>query len=219
MAQQPLWSLAAFQFLNPYKIGRNPWTGDQPVARPLPTHRTQTQNKCTQTPKPRVGFEPTIPVFERAKTVHALVGAATVIGTPLIYRPKILGDGYKLWSSTLDHFIINFFIVRFEVFNAGTMKNAVFWDVAPCGSCVNRRLQPQIHAGSSLADFSTLKMEAIRSSETSVHTGSIRCHIPEDGILQYLTSFFIGKLILSSATLLFLSCSAQLIINTSAKYS
>jgi hypothetical protein len=27
-----------------------------------------------------VEFEPTIPVFERAKTVHALDGSATVIG-------------------------------------------------------------------------------------------------------------------------------------------
>jgi hypothetical protein len=30
---------------------------------------------------PRVGFEPMIPVFERAKTVHALDRAATVIGS------------------------------------------------------------------------------------------------------------------------------------------
>jgi hypothetical protein len=29
--------------------------------------------------------------------------------------------------------------VRFEVFTAVSMKNAVFWDVAPCRSCVNRR--------------------------------------------------------------------------------
>jgi hypothetical protein len=29
---------------------------------------------------PRVGFEPTIPVFERTKTAHALESAATVIG-------------------------------------------------------------------------------------------------------------------------------------------
>jgi hypothetical protein len=29
---------------------------------------------------PRVGFKPTIPAFERAKTVHALYPAATVIG-------------------------------------------------------------------------------------------------------------------------------------------
>jgi hypothetical protein len=41
------------------------------------------------------------------------------------------------------------------------------------------------HAGSSLADFSTLKMEAIRSSETSYHIRSTRYHIPEDGILQF----------------------------------
>jgi hypothetical protein len=47
--------------------------GDQSVARPLPTHRTtQTQNKWAQTPMPRVGFEPTISVFERAKMVRAL---------------------------------------------------------------------------------------------------------------------------------------------------
>jgi hypothetical protein len=30
-------------------------------------------------------------------------------------------------------------IVRFEVFTAVTMKNGVFWDVTPCGSCKNRR--------------------------------------------------------------------------------
>jgi hypothetical protein len=29
---------------------------------------------------PRVGFEPTTPELEQAKTVHALDGAATVIG-------------------------------------------------------------------------------------------------------------------------------------------
>jgi hypothetical protein len=34
-----------------------------------------------------------------------------------------------------------------------------------------------------LADFSTLNMEAIHSSETSGHTRSTRRHIPEDGIL------------------------------------
>jgi hypothetical protein len=30
--------------------------------------------------------------------------------------------------------------VRFEVFMAVTMKNGVFWDVTPCGSCKNLRL-------------------------------------------------------------------------------
>jgi hypothetical protein len=55
--------------------------GDQPIARPLSTHRTtQTQNKCTETSMPRVRFEPTIPVFEGAKTAYALDCTATVIG-------------------------------------------------------------------------------------------------------------------------------------------
>jgi hypothetical protein len=50
MALQPFcWTLAAiFSFLTLYTVGRTPWTGDQPVARLLPTHRTtQTQNKFT----------------------------------------------------------------------------------------------------------------------------------------------------------------------------
>jgi hypothetical protein len=47
--------------------------------------------------------------------------------------------------------------------------------VALCRSCVNRRFG---------ADFSTLKMEAIRSSETSVDTSSTQSHIPEDDILH-----------------------------------
>jgi hypothetical protein len=33
---------------------------------------------------PRVGFESVIPVFERAKTVHALDRAAAVIGEALL---------------------------------------------------------------------------------------------------------------------------------------
>jgi hypothetical protein len=45
-------------------------------------------------------------------------------------------------------------------------------------------LQLPAHVGSSLADFYTLKMEAICSSETSVYTISTWHHIPEDGILH-----------------------------------
>jgi hypothetical protein len=63
--------------------------GDQPVARRQPTHRTtQTQNKRTQTSMPRMEFEPTTPVFERAKTVHTLDLAATVTG---IAETSLLG--------------------------------------------------------------------------------------------------------------------------------
>jgi hypothetical protein len=52
-----------FQFLNLHTVSRTPWTGDQPVARLLPTHKTtQTQIKRTQTSIPLVGFEHTISV-------------------------------------------------------------------------------------------------------------------------------------------------------------
>jgi hypothetical protein len=39
------------------------------------------------------------------------------------------------WRKCIEHKMC----VRFEVFTAVTMKSAVFWDVAPCRSCVNRR--------------------------------------------------------------------------------
>jgi hypothetical protein len=36
--------------------------------------------------------------------------------------------------------IQNFVFVRFDVFMAVAMKNVVFWDVALCESCKNRRI-------------------------------------------------------------------------------
>jgi hypothetical protein len=108
MALQPFvepWPL--FSFLILYTVGGTPWTGDQPVARLLPIHRTtQTQNKCTETSMPRVGFEPTTPVFERAKTIHALDRASTVIGL-INLRVTIIGRAFLdeplaiLFSSSL----------------------------------------------------------------------------------------------------------------------
>jgi hypothetical protein len=105
-ALQPLWTLAAFfQFPNLYTVGRTPWTGDQPVARPLPTHRTiQTQNKRTQTFMSLAGFEPTIPAFERVKTVHAFDRATTVISRTDSNNIKYLGVQYEL------HLLIYFHI-------------------------------------------------------------------------------------------------------------
>jgi hypothetical protein len=82
MALKPFvgpWPLFSVTIL--YRVGRTPWTGDQPVARQLPAHKTtQTQNTRTQTSMPRVVFEPTNTVFERAKNLHALYRVATVMG-------------------------------------------------------------------------------------------------------------------------------------------
>jgi hypothetical protein len=83
MALQPFvepWPLLLFRNIF-YTDGKTPWEGDQPLARSLPTHRaTQTQNKSSQTTMPWEEFDPTIPMLERAKTVHVLDHAATVIG-------------------------------------------------------------------------------------------------------------------------------------------
>jgi hypothetical protein len=89
-----LWaSMACYRgsLTNLYTVGRTAWTGYQPIARPLSAHRTaQTQNKRTQISMPRVRFEPMIPVFERAKMVHALDSVTTVIGDLLGYLLYIL---------------------------------------------------------------------------------------------------------------------------------
>jgi hypothetical protein len=71
-----------FSSLILYTVGRSPWTGDQPVTGPLPTHTsTKVQTKCIQTYIPQVGLEPTILVLEREKKVHALDRAAHVISS------------------------------------------------------------------------------------------------------------------------------------------
>jgi hypothetical protein len=40
---------------------------------------------------------------------------------------------------SVKHKLNRYIFVRFDVFTAVTMKNAVFWDVTPCRYCVNRR--------------------------------------------------------------------------------
>jgi hypothetical protein len=67
-----------FSFLICNLVRRTHWKGDQRVA-----HTGQhKQNKCKLTSMPEVVLEPTIPVFERTKRVHASDRAATVIGIP-----------------------------------------------------------------------------------------------------------------------------------------
>jgi hypothetical protein len=76
----------SLQFLNPKKVGRTPWMTDQPIANPLPE---QTHNKHKQRSIPWVGFEPMIPVFDRAKAIHVLNRAVTVVGAARTESPEI----------------------------------------------------------------------------------------------------------------------------------
>jgi hypothetical protein len=70
---------------------------------------------------------------------------------------------------------------------------AIFWDTAWCSLYVNRNfrgLSQQFclatcwHAGFLFAWFSTLKMEAIHSTETLIHIWTTRRYIPEDGNIR-----------------------------------
>jgi hypothetical protein len=74
------------------------------------------------------------------------------------------------------------------------MKNTVFWDVTPCGSCKNPRFGGMYHHHQgeknivvlSTPILLTLMTEAIRSSETSIHKGP-------HGVTSQKTIFFIVK--------------------------
>jgi hypothetical protein len=78
------WALVVFQFLNPIHSRQDSLDRGSARRKASTDRTTQTQNKRTQTSVLPVGFELTIPVLERPKTIHALDNAATVIGSGLM---------------------------------------------------------------------------------------------------------------------------------------
>jgi hypothetical protein len=81
--------------------------------------------------------------------------------------------------------------VRFDIFMAVTMKNAVFWDVTTCGSCKNRRFGETYrlhHQGDKIGELgTTLAVTSNRSmlwsNTLSILTRATRRNISGDGIL------------------------------------
>jgi hypothetical protein len=53
----------------------------------------------------------------------------------LVCVQDLCADGHAIetYPKQISHYVI------FEVFTVVIMKNVVFWDVFPCGSCKNRR--------------------------------------------------------------------------------
>jgi hypothetical protein len=60
----------------------------------------------------------------------AMAGSLSVATTAVSSAKLAVKEPGEIGRSTNDN-------VRFEVFTAVTMKNAVFWDVAPCGFNIN----------------------------------------------------------------------------------
>jgi hypothetical protein len=64
---------------------------------------------------PQVGFEPMIPVFERAKTVHASDSAPTVVGKLLnILRLKVMFSNMCTETCQTNTILVRMFLILSE---------------------------------------------------------------------------------------------------------
>jgi hypothetical protein len=153
-------------------------TGNRPVTRGLPAHRTaQTQNRLTQTSMPQVGFEPTIPLFERAKTVYAIDRAATVIGAyqALVWRKCALHPMAK-WHRDL-HELLAIYICKKIIF--------------PCRTQFTRKISNNIHKIYGLIKMTTdrkarasgILLRAFTSSSSSWIGSCFVCSVLLDSML------------------------------------
>jgi hypothetical protein len=72
----------------------------------------------------------------RAHFLYHLCSKLIFLPIRIYWVPTHLVSRFCTWSGVLK---TRKYSVRFEVFTAVTMKNGVFWNVKPCGSCKNRR--------------------------------------------------------------------------------
>jgi hypothetical protein len=119
---------ADFSVSQSFTDARTPWTGDHLVARPLPKHRTiQTQKNAHtyQTSMPWVGFEPTIPASERAKTVNALDHSDTVTGA-VFFKGRGIYNHVEFNQNRYNRFRENRHFVLWHISRATAFTAGVF---------------------------------------------------------------------------------------------
>jgi hypothetical protein len=94
-----------------------PRTGEQPCRETATYTGQQKQKKRGQVSMPRVGFEPTIPVFEQTKTFRVLDRAATVVsvGYPRFLIRQILRYSSCLENHVRDHLLQLIICVSFLI--------------------------------------------------------------------------------------------------------
>jgi hypothetical protein len=88
-----------FQFLNPYAVCRTPWTGDQPVARPLPTHRINAHRH------PCLEWDSNPPSQCWSLRRRLLDRAAAVIGFEAIAITQAMEPHRVCGTSRIPHFL------------------------------------------------------------------------------------------------------------------
>jgi hypothetical protein len=125
--------------------------------------------------------------FSEEVSKHLFYYVRSEFSQPWLWRLPPSGMSrrvYLMWADVSEKFIASIF--RVENPRARNQREQVVADLATSGKLFDwwLSLQPPAHAGSLLADSSTLKMEATRPSETLVHTRTTRRHIPEEGILH-----------------------------------
>jgi hypothetical protein len=113
-----------FQFLDPIYSRQDSFLGrgiSPPQGLYLHTGKHK-QNNRTQTSMPPVGFEPTIPVFARAKTVSSLDRVASVIGQEKLHLVFVLSTEYvrincfgRCWPYCCEYPLIPTVILRQRV--------------------------------------------------------------------------------------------------------
>jgi hypothetical protein len=80
-----------------------------------------------------MGFEPMIPAFERAKTVHALDRAATVIGEVKNGGVTNLFPHMRPWrGGKFNNPRDNLTSLFLYTANDAKVKSIAFWDLMPC---------------------------------------------------------------------------------------